>query len=183
MFSLLQMLLRHRREQGCGVVNTRTAAALAPGAKICCVFLVHFLKYAGSVRWLWFRVCIPDWDIRSILYRCCMTIVICYRNGGSGMLRPTPPIKVELQDLGAPSVEKIRWQKRGLERARKMGRLRTWQAWIFFARKYIFVRISFFVQMNAEKIDRVVRYIFKMWISREIYSYMDQLKYNDDTIL
>ena len=85
------------------------------------------------------------------------------------MLRPTPSIQVELQDLGAPSVKKTSWRGRGLERSRRMGSASYLTSLpdelrfllFCFARKYIFVR-SFvsLLKWTLKKVNRVVRYIF-----------------------
>ena len=61
-----------------------------------------------------------------------------YRNEGSEMPRPVPSIKIELEDLLAPSMEKISRRWREGESERDVFGCVPDECGMFFAQKYIF---------------------------------------------
>ena len=61
-----------------------------------------------------------------------------YRNGGSEMPHPAHPIKIELEDLLVPSMEKISRRGRGGESKRDVFGCVPDERGMLFAQKYIF---------------------------------------------
>ena len=83
------------------------------------------------------------------------------------MPRPAPSIKIELEDLLAPSMEKISRRWRGGESERDVFGCVPDERGMLFAQKYIFLlELGVFVQVNAKKMNSGLRFIFDAWISR-----------------
>ena len=105
--SLLKIMPRYGRDQGCGVVKHLDGSSSGSGPKnMSCV--LHTNSVSG------------------------------YRNGGSEMPHPAHPMWIKLEDLLAPSMEKIIRRWRGGESERDVFGSAPDERGMLFAQKYIF---------------------------------------------